>query len=272
MLNVRSAARLPLKTFLAAIAALLAIAVALIQSGTFVASAQTATGFAIGESVVVTADSLNFRETVGLDSAVLSELPNGTTATVADGPIEADGYTWYALDVDGTVGWSVVDCLAIASGSTESASVAATAALSVTADALNLRETVGLGGALIAELPAGTAVTILDGPQAVDGYSWYLVETEYGTGWVAGDYLIGDSAATTDVASAFATGSAAAVNDDGLRLRETAGLSGVVVTELPADTAVTVIGGPVSLDGYSWYQVETASGTGWVAGEFLSLA
>jgi uncharacterized protein YraI len=31
----------------------------------------------------------------------------------------------------------------------------------------------------------------------------------------------------------------------------------------------TVLDGPVEADGYNWFQVETAAGTGWVAGEYL---
>jgi uncharacterized protein YraI len=36
---------------------------------------------------------------------VIEILSTGTTATVLDGSISADGYTWYQIDVDGTQGW-----------------------------------------------------------------------------------------------------------------------------------------------------------------------
>jgi hypothetical protein len=43
---------------------------------------------------------------------------------------------------------------------------------------------------IIARLPIGSAVTLLDGPQQGDGHAWWHVRTADGhTGWVAGEEL-----------------------------------------------------------------------------------
>jgi uncharacterized protein YgiM (DUF1202 family) len=229
--------------------------------------AQTASDLALGETIVIGTDGdpVNLRADAGLSAVVLAELPAGTTATVVDGPVSVDGYTWYGLDVDGTIGWSAGEFLASA---TTANSFAIGDAVAVNADVLNLRDAAGLAGGVVAELPTGTTATVLGGPESVDGYTWYQVETDAGSGWVAGEYLSAVTAGSLD----FAAGTSIVVDADALNLRPDAGLAGAVIAELPGGTGATVIGGPVEADGYTWYQVETYAGTGWVAGEFLTFA
>lgn len=69
-------------------------------------------------------------------------------------------------------------------------------------------------------------------------------------------------------------GDIAIVRADGdcLRLRVIPGIAGAKITCMPEGSAVTVIGGPVSLDGFTWVQVRTSAGLeGWSANEFLEL-
>jgi uncharacterized protein YgiM (DUF1202 family) len=58
-----------------------------------------------------------------------------------------------------------------------------------TGDCLNVRSGAGLANDPIACVPDGTAVTILGGPTASDGLTWWQVETPQGSGWAAADYL-----------------------------------------------------------------------------------
>lgn len=56
---------------------------------------------------------------------------------------------------------------------------------------LRLRTAAGLNTRVITSLPVGTEVTLLEGPQALDGYNWWRVQTLGGReGWVAGEELI----------------------------------------------------------------------------------
>ncbi len=71
-----------------------------------------------------------------------------------------------------------------------------------------------------------------------------------------------------------AAGDTAIVRADGdcLRLRLIPGIAGARITCMPESSVVSVIGGPVSLDGFTWVQVRTSAGLeGWAANEFLEL-
>jgi hypothetical protein len=54
-----------------------------------------------------------------------------------------------------------------------------------------------------------------------------------------------------------------------LNLRAEPGLEGEVMAKLAVDTAVKVVGGPRVVDGQQWWQVESESGIGWSAAQYL---
>jgi len=74
-------------------------------------------GFGIGQRVVTT-DALNYRTAPGLGAGIITVLPAGTAGGVLDGPVAADGYTWYQLGLPGygpdgaTPGWVAGEFLA----------------------------------------------------------------------------------------------------------------------------------------------------------------
>lgn len=133
----------------------------------------------------------------------------------------------------------------------------------VTTDDLNLRDDASIDATLIETLPAGTAVTITSDAVSSGDYTWYAVETDYGDGYVAGDYL-------ADPAT-IPTGTSVAINTDELNLRADAGVDSDIISVLDTGTEITVVSDPQVLDGITWYEVETAAGSGWVAGEFLTV-
>jgi uncharacterized protein YgiM (DUF1202 family) len=200
---------------------------------------------------------LNLREDADLDAGVAATLLNGDAATILDGPVTADGYSWYQVETDAGTGWVVEGFLG-------SAIFATGDAATVDTDALNLRDAASLDGGVVAVLETGATVSVLDGRAEVDGYVWYEVEADAGTGWVAGSFL---SPASDPI-----VGAELVVVTDVLNLRDGAGLDAEIVATLVTGDAVTVVGGPESADGYTWYQVETGAGTGWVAGAFLAAA
>jgi cell wall-associated NlpC family hydrolase len=52
-------------------------------------------------------DGLNVREGAGVDSAILTGLPEGASVTIVGGPVsDANGDPWYQVDADGVVGWA----------------------------------------------------------------------------------------------------------------------------------------------------------------------
>ncbi len=64
---------------------------------------------------------------------------------------------------------------------------------------LNVRNTAGLSGALLGQLPEGMTFTVLEGPTCSDGIYWWRVSAGALTGWIAegmeGDYFVAPSTA-----------------------------------------------------------------------------
>jgi hypothetical protein len=133
----------------------------------------------------------------------------------------------------------------------------------VTTDDLNLRDDASVDATLIDTLPVGTPVTITSDAIVGGDYTWYAVESDYGAGYVVADYL-------SDPAT-ISSGTAVSINTDELNLRSAAGIDSDVLSVLDSGTEITVVSEPTVLDGITWYQVETAAGSGWVAGEFLTV-
>jgi uncharacterized protein YgiM (DUF1202 family) len=292
--------------------AVLAALVAGLMSGGLIARAQEEadTGLAIGEAVVVIDGRLNLRSDATLDADVITIMADGTYGTVTDGPVSADGYDWYALDVDGTTGWAAGEFLAPAASD---GVLPVDSVVFVNTDALNLREASGLDAAVITTMPTDTEATVLVGPETVDGYDWYQLDVDGTVGWAVRDFLAFPESTTADTTDAAATAETtdtadtttettdtaateeatdatatddttdattsavfavgdAVVTDGTPNLRADASLSGEVIDVLPDGSAATILDGPVEADGYTWYQVSTDLGDGWVAGEFLVAA
>jgi hypothetical protein len=61
------------------------------------------------------------------------------------------------------------------------------------------------------------------------------------------------------------------VTTDQVLVRKEPSTSAAVETELPADTLLTVVGGPVEADDYVWWEVEGVDTdvSGWIVEDFL---
>jgi len=53
--------------------------------------------YAVGDALTVAVDDMNFRAAAGTDADVLDTLDEGALFVVRDGPVSADGYTWYKV-------------------------------------------------------------------------------------------------------------------------------------------------------------------------------
>lgn len=68
--------------------------------------------FSQGQKLIVESGPLNMRSAPGLAFAVLAELEAGAEVTVLEGPVAAEGFTWYrASGPEGGPGWVAVDFL-----------------------------------------------------------------------------------------------------------------------------------------------------------------
>lgn len=256
-LGLRSLALLVLVASLAAGAAAMAVG----------SRSVAAADFSIGDTAIVDSDELNLRAEPTLDGEVVAVLTAGTVGLVTDGPVAAADFNWYQLELDdGTVGWAAGDFMSLL-GAIDPGLTPGSAAV-VAVGPLNLRADASLAADTVTTMDAGTVVTVVSGPVTADDLPWYELDAgELGAGWSVGGFL-----APTDEAAApagFAIGLPVTVDADGLNLRDDASLAGGIVDVLPLGTRGTVLDGPVSADGYDWYQLETELGAGWSAGDFL---
>jgi uncharacterized protein YgiM (DUF1202 family) len=170
-----------------------------------VASAQETATFTAGQAVVVTADALNVRTDASIDSEIVTELLNGTWATVVDGPVAGDDYDWYQIEYDDVTGWVAADFLADAA---TAGTLAAGDTVIVNTEALNLRSAAGSTSDVVEILEISTEGQVIAGPESADDMDWYQVDFDGVEGWVSRTYLVvpptGDEATATPAASPLA--------------------------------------------------------------------
>lgn len=161
-------------------------------------------------------------------------------------------------------------------------------------DAVRLRAAPGTDAEVLALLPEGSTVAVLDGPvSADDGAPWYQVGAADATGYVAAEFLAaasseaaatGDDVASDDVASddaasddataasadvsaaADATGQTATTTSS-LNLRGGPGLSDAVLTVMPLGATVTITGGAQN----GFYPVTYDRTGGWASADYLAV-
>jgi tetratricopeptide (TPR) repeat protein/uncharacterized protein YraI len=130
-------------------------------------------------------DRLNLRSGPGLNFDIVGKLDRESTVTLLEGPRKKDGLAWWRVrTIDGVEGWSVerVDeeqtlqpPLKIEGEAT---------VYPISGDKLNVREGAGRSNPIVTQIEPGVVVTILDGPQEMDGFRWWKIQTPDGLqGW-----------------------------------------------------------------------------------------
>ncbi len=229
--------------------------------------------FEHGDGARVT-EGLNIRTGAGTGNGVITVLPAGTTGEIVDGPRSANGYTWWRISTGYGTGWVVENWIANTGSSSpsepsdpppSSGSKFDHGDNARVTEGLNMRTGAGTGNGVITVLPAGTTGEIVDGPQSASGYTWWRIETSYGTGWVVENWI---SPTSSSSGPRFSTGDTGTVTEP-LHLRSGAGTNNSSITILPVGTTGEVIDGPRSASGYTWWRIETSYGTGWVAQDWF---
>jgi uncharacterized protein YgiM (DUF1202 family) len=140
----------------------------------------------------------------------------------------------------------------------------------VNAGGLRLRTGPGTGYGVIASLAAGTIVRVLDWAGRANGYDWAKVEVESTgkVGYVAAAYL-----SPLGTGGDWATGSMVHVqtaSGGGANLRTSASTSAGVIAIIRNGTTGTIVAGPSSGSGYTWYKVNFGDVEGWMATAVMS--
>ncbi len=163
----------------------------------------------------------------------------------------------------------VVGALALAPSTAAQESQAGELA-SVNVDSLTLRQAPGLNGAVLAWLPFGTELVLLDGPVLVDGYDWYQVDQAGTVGWsvegfsrtfsgIGAAVIVPPQVPTVPEARTIWTVSAGF-----LEIRTDPSASAGVARIVTNGTQLTQTGETVESDGLLWFPVDDI---GWVGGQ-----
>jgi uncharacterized protein YgiM (DUF1202 family) len=243
--------------------------------------------FAIGDSIQIT-DTMNMRSGAGTNFGIVASLPAGTTGTVLEGPRTASGYTWWRLRTTAGTGWAAQDWVQKTASTPPpeeptdpppaTGKFAINDTVRVTAT-LNMRSGAGTTNGIVATLPTGTTGKVLGGPRTASGYTWWQIQTSQGTGWAAQDWLVKTTTTTPPpdegtpppATGKFAIGASVRVTES-LNIRSGAGTGNGIVATLPAGTTGTVLEGPRTGSGYTWWRIQTSRGTGWGAENWLAAA
>lgn len=145
----------------------------------------------------------------------------------------------------------------------------------IAAGGINVREKPGMDALRLGKLAPGAVVQVLEGPVSGPQYRWWRVRDRRNLeGWVAegdadGPWLTADVGEPRPVNRPVVRGDTVMVTtQEGkvLTVRFEAGIDSVVARRLRRGALLTVVEGPVDVDGYRWWQVQDADGRqGWAA-------
>lgn len=228
------------------------------------------TQFAIGDAIqVADPEGVRLRSTPSTEASSIASLSPGETGTVIEGPQIADTMAWIKVRTEKGTGWMAEQYLASAPFATPPMSAySAGDVIVVDTDAVNLRENPGATQKIVTTLGTSVSGTVVETDQIADNLLWVKIETGYGTGWAVESFFA--SAGNASTTHAFAAGDAVYVNTDAINVRDAASLAGNTMGVLVTNETGTILDGPAEADGYSWYRIETASGSGWAAAQYLS--
>jgi hypothetical protein len=151
-----------------------------------------------GNEARVTAPAgLNYREQPAAAARLLGQFGTGIRVTVLDGPVTADGFTWWQIDDgQGNVGWAAegddeTTWISPQLGDPQPVNrpprVGDRVAVTMAGGQLSVRTQPGTNAALVARVNPGQEFTVQAGPQEAGGFTWYQIRTDDGSieGWAA---------------------------------------------------------------------------------------
>ncbi len=168
-------------------------------TATFTPTPLPGTAIVVGGPVRIAAPGgLNLRETASTSGPIITRLGFGQVVTVVDGPVTADGFTWWKVDDgQGNTGWVAEgdgedEWLTPRIGEAQPVNRAPRVGdrVRVTMDPgqqLSVRALPGTDAPLITRVDAGDEFTVVAGPQSADGFIWYQIRSDDGSveGWAA---------------------------------------------------------------------------------------
>jgi peptidoglycan hydrolase-like protein with peptidoglycan-binding domain len=221
-------------------------------------------------SVRITLGETNLRQNPG--GSVLATLSRGVVLPFYGTPTAFGGYNWvYAYD-DGSKQYGYVrsDCFSYVSAPPTQTPApenqAAIGSLTLTKGGVNLRS--APAGLTIAQLDRGLTMNF-SSISTVSGFTWYLVASPKGAGWVRSDVvLLNQGSVPTptpgQTPNPGAMGYIVTIKS-GINLRGTA--SGLSVGQVDKGLVLPLTGPVLTADGFSWFPVVSGGKAGYLRGD-----
>lgn len=215
---------------------------------------------------VIPGDANNVRDQPTRSGAIVGQIPGDMIFAVLEGPACADDLTWYKVDYNGIIGWTVEGAgdeyfleplEADMTPTPLPTSTSTPTSTPIPSPTLSPTPTVYLSPTprpTLVPSATPTPIPVLVNPFADPQYP------------VQNMLKIGADVLTNSTLG------------DQVQVRQQPGLGGAELIKLPAGEQLGIIDGPVEMDGYRWWQIERADGVvGWIAegiresGRFLPL-
>ncbi|MCH5287715.1 MAG: SH3 domain-containing protein [Christensenellaceae bacterium] len=203
-------------------------------------------------TVSTASGSLNLRQSPSTSSTVLRTIPRGATVELLQ-----KGSEWCQVRYQGTSGYVAARYLSFGGtggGDSTPQTPAETATVTTTSGGLNLRETASTDARVLASIPNGASVGVLE-----RGDAWCRVQWNGQTGYVMTRYLSFASAPASR--AAWIAGNVSG----GVNLRQAPSYDAAVLATLPSGTALTQTG----MDG-QWCAVTWNGQSGYVLSTYIT--
>lgn len=241
------------------------------SGGTTTTPPPVVASYKVGDRISVTANT-NVRQSSGMSGVLLGTQLAGSTGTITSGPTTVDNITWWQVNYDaGVDGWSGSNNFAPSSTVTPKAPEAPVVTMEVGSRVAltsntNVRQTGSLSGVLLGSQMAGATATIIGGPVSADNITWWQLNYDTGVdGWSGMNNLTPSTTPqpTETVAGGLKIGDRIQVTAS-TNVRQSGSLTGILLGAQPIAAAGRIVGGPVTSNSITWWQMDYDSGVdGW---------
>lgn len=166
---------------------------------TFTPTPEPGTALSVGQPARIVAPfGLNLRASTSANAQLITQLGTGQLVSIIEGPISAEGYTWWKVeDSAGNSGWGVEGdgeniWINPSVGGTQAVNrqprVNERVIVTMPDDLqLTVRSLPGTDAPVLIRVDSGTEFSVIDGPRSANGYTWFQIRSDDGniSGWAA---------------------------------------------------------------------------------------
>ncbi|MBN8200670.1 SH3 domain-containing protein [Bacillus sp. NTK034] len=205
-------------------------------------------------SVTITTNNLNVRQGPGLSYPILGQAQKGDHFNV----LSSEG-DWIKINFQGEDGyvasWLVSD---MTTNQTGEKAVSTNSQAIITTDGLRVRKGPGTSYGVLGTIQKGTAYKV----KSTEG-SWVKLQTPYGDGWVANEFVQYSGSKKKNSLSSSKTGK---ITANSLNVRNKPSLQSDIIGKLNSGETVAVLS-----QNDSWTEISFSGNTGWISSQYIAV-